>query len=119
MAITSSPGRARNSSNDCSFGRVLLGLSLLSLDFASVDALLKRGIVLELDRSFDLKLRLTCLTQLPSVVVTRVLDMIRLISGRKVARHPAMMLAPHSMVDQMEMLTEAQKKSWVSVRPST
>jgi hypothetical protein len=119
IAITSSPGRAENSSNDCSFGRVLLCLFLLPLDFASVDALLKRGIVLELDCSFDLKLRLTCLTQLPSVVVTWVLDMMRFRSGRKVARHPAMILAPHSIVDQMEILTEAQKKSCVSVRPST
>jgi hypothetical protein len=45
--------------------------------------------------------------------------MMRFRSGRKVARHPAMILAPHSIVDQMEILTEAQKKSCVSVRPST
>ena len=40
-------------------------------------------------------------------------------SGRKVARHPAMMLAPHSMVDQMAMLVAFQKKSSICVRPST
>lgn len=119
IAIASSPSRARNSSDDCSFGRVLLALSPLPLVFAPVDALLKRGIVLELDLSFDLKLRLTCLTQLPSVVEYRVFVTMRFKSGRKVARQPAMMLAPHSIVDQMEMLTEAQKKSLVSVRLST
>lgn len=40
-------------------------------------------------------------------------------SGRRVARHPAMMLAPHSIVDQMATLVAFQKKSSIWVRPST
>jgi hypothetical protein len=35
----------------------------------------------------------------------------RLRSGRSVARQPAIMHAPHSMVDHVDMLTAFQKKS--------
>ena len=39
--------------------------------------------------------------------------------GRRVARHPATILAPHSIVDQIPMLVASQKKSSTWVRPST
>jgi hypothetical protein len=52
------------------------------------------------------------------VIVPAVANM-RLRSGRRVARQPAMMLAPHSMVDQIAMLVAFQKKSSIWVRPST
>jgi hypothetical protein len=39
--------------------------------------------------------------------------------GRRVARHPATILAPHSIVDQMPMFVASQKKSSTWVRPST
>lgn len=34
-------------------------------------------------------------------------------SGRRVARHPAMMLAPHSIVDQIAIFVAFQKKSLI------
>ena len=57
---------------------------------------------LPFDREFDDRKDL--------VIVPAVANM-RFKSGRRVARHPAMMLAPHSIVDQMAMLVAFQKKS--------
>jgi len=61
----------------------------------------------------------TCFMQVSTTLYDRVLLASRLRSGRSVARQPAMMLAPHSMVDQVDMLTAFQKKSSVWTRPST
>lgn len=52
------------------------------------------------------------------VIVPAVSNM-RFRSGRRVAKQPAMMLAPHSIVDQMAMLVAFQKKSSIWVKPST
>jgi len=72
------------------------------------------------DRSLDLTLLLACLMQLlPSAVEDRAVIIKRVSSGRRVARQPATILVPHSIVDHIAMLTEAQKKLAVSVRPST
>jgi len=65
------------------------------------------------------KLRERCCMQLSTTLDKRALLVSRLRSGRKVARQPAIMHAPHSMVDQVDMLTACQKKSSVWVRPST
>lgn len=52
------------------------------------------------------------------VIVPAVANM-RFKNGRRVAKHPAMMLAPHSMVDHMAMFVAFQKKSSICVSPST
>jgi hypothetical protein len=109
-AITSSPGAAKNSANVGS--RSLAdGASSASLSPSTV-----RGSELA---SVDFQVRLTCFTQLLNALESRAFIIMHLKKGRRVARHPAMMLAPHSMVDQVEMLVALQKKSSVSVRPST
>ena len=60
-----------------------------------------------------------CLTHPDSAVDSLAWWTARFSSGRSVARQPAMMQAPASMVLQMEMLTTFQKKSSVWVSPST
>ena len=60
-----------------------------------------------------------CLTQPDSAVDSLAWWMARFRSGRSVARQPAMMHAPASIVLQIEMLTTFQKKSSVCVSPST
>jgi hypothetical protein len=61
----------------------------------------------------------TCLTHPESAVDSLAWWMARFRSGRSVARQPATMQAPASIVLHIEMLTTFQKKSSVWVRPST